>query len=84
MLKLDRDQLIHCSADEQHEILLLHLEMNIDYLKGIRDNINEIRNNACSLGMPWHSRMESDLAHLELDISYLSAEIKRVRETEGG
>jgi hypothetical protein len=65
--------------DQNREInILARLQKAVALSEVLQAEVKEIRNISLSLGLKWGAPFESLLAHLEIDLSWLGAEIKKM------
>lgn len=55
---------------------MIRLEIAAQTAKQLENEFQVLRNTANALALPWPSSLESLLAHMSIDLSYLQAELR--------
>lgn len=58
--------------------LVMRLKRSVHVAGALSRELKEIRNQSLMLGVEWSSSLESLLAHMEIDLDWLGAEVKKL------
>lgn len=63
---------------QQEDDLVMRLKRSVHVAGALSRELKEIRNQSLMLGVEWSSSLESLLAHMEIDLDWLGAEVKKL------